>query len=227
MADPELPQAPGAKAAFHLGLWSLTLNAACGCFPVAFPLGIAAILQHGKAVTAWELDPDRYREPGLVGRVLGVLGMGATVLGVIWATLAFTVGIPAIAELGRRRSQPAASTEIHASASLQVLMLRAEGAVQEALRAQPPGAVDPEKLVRGVLAQPQMKFPQAENPYAPARGAFRLGDVPEADGEVTLDPRASHRDLRTGRRYPAVVIRGRMRVPGGGIRILEKIVPLD
>lgn len=106
-------------------------------------------------------------------------------------------------------------------------MLRAEGIVREVLRAQPSGAVDPEKLVVEVLAQPRMKFPQAENPYVQSRGPFRRGDVPEADGEVTLDPRSSHRDLRTGRRYPAVVIRGRMRVPGGGVRILEKIVPLD
>jgi hypothetical protein len=75
-----LPEAPGAKASLHLGIWSILLNVLCGCFPVAIPLAIAAILKHRKAERAALEEPGRFAPVSNAGLITGVIGLCLTLV---------------------------------------------------------------------------------------------------------------------------------------------------
>lgn len=211
--------APGAKASFHLGLWSILLNALCGCFPVAIPLGIAAIVKHGKAESAAQAEPDRYAAPASTGKVLGIVGLCLTLFAFAWMGMVSAVAIPALlGQWEKARARAVQSRVVEAAGE----SMR----VADDLLAKDGRRADPEQVVAEVLAEPQMQLPRAQNPYRPQAPAFRRGEEPAEDGEVTLAPAPAYHDERTGQVYPAVVVRGRYRTAGRS-QTFEKVVPLD
>jgi len=87
-AETALPEAPTARAALRLGIWSLALNTLCACFPLAIPLGILAIARYRQARRAALEAPGRYAPPSEAGLVLGILGLSMTFLALlVWAGL--------------------------------------------------------------------------------------------------------------------------------------------
>lgn len=226
---PHMP-APGANAAFQCGLWSILTNAVLGCFPVAIALGIIAIVQHGKAETAHQLDPERYDPPGMSGRVMGIVGICLTLVAWLWLGLIASWVVPGLR--GARRARPSferTAVDPAAEAKVRAQVDQAEASVKSVCRELtkgPEGRLDPDRVVQAVLARGEMQFPRAENAYAPGRGPFRRADAPDVDGEVTLDPRPSYRDYKKGGSYPAIIIRGRWRLPGGGVQLVERVVAL-
>ena len=96
----QLAEAPGSRAAFHLGLWSLLLNLCCGCFPVAVPLGIAAIAKYNRAKREAACAPDQYAQPPATGMVLGIVGLCCTFFALMWIAIYSAIAVPAL--LGQR-----------------------------------------------------------------------------------------------------------------------------
>ncbi len=101
-APPPIPAAvaspaPGARAAFHCGLWSLL--SVFLCFPVALGLAVAAIVQNQKAHRLARENPGAYRKPGSGGLVMAIIALAIlpllAVLGIVSA-----IAIPAF--LGQR-----------------------------------------------------------------------------------------------------------------------------
>jgi type II secretory pathway pseudopilin PulG len=211
--------APGAKAAFQLGLWSVLLNVLCGCFPVAIPLGIAAIVKHGKAERAAWAEPDRYEQPGSTGKVLGIVGLCLTVVAFMVIGIISAISIPAL--LGQR--DRARSMMVRS----QVYSATAEAArVADELSIKTGHPASPQEVVETLLAEEQMKFPAAKNAYNPTAAAYKQGREPMQDGEITLDPQPQYQDLQMGTTHPAIVIRGRFRNQGRSDTV-EKVVSID
>jgi hypothetical protein len=92
-----LPEAPGAKASWHCGLWAMITMFLC--FPAALVLAIVAIVQNGKAKRLAEAIPDTYRRPGSAGLVMGIL---ALVMLPFLAILGIVVAISIPALIGQR-----------------------------------------------------------------------------------------------------------------------------
>ncbi len=211
--------APGAKAAFQLGLWSVLLNVLCGCFPVAIPLGIAAIVKHGKAERAAWAEPQRYETPTSTGKVLGIVGLCLTVVAFMVVGIISAIAMPAM--LGQREKAYSRMVQIQvAQAAAQVAQVSVEQTTQTGQR------VDPEKVVELVLAQEQMRFPAAKNAYNRTVSPFRRGGTPTEDGEVTLEPLAQYTDPQLNQTMPAVIVRGRYKLRGES-QTFEKVIPLD
>lgn len=108
-APPPIPAAPatapGARAAFHCGLWSLFSMFLC--FPVALGLAVAAIVQNQKAHRLARENPGAYRKPGSGGLVMAIIALAIlpllAVLGIVSA-----IAIPAfLAQRERARARGA------------------------------------------------------------------------------------------------------------------------
>lgn len=223
--------APGAQAAFHCGLWSLLLNLLAACFPLAIPLGIVALVKDGRARLAAELEPERYEAPGAAARALGIAGIAASLVAWGWLALA-SVLFSAVREARLHRAvprtappspSPAQVAQVEGQMDLAARALRERAAEGRRLRA----PLDPGQLVAEVLRLPRMQYPQADNAYRPGSAPFLAADAPTQDGQISLEARPHHQDPATHRRYAAVVIRGRVCPPGGGIRLLERIVEVE
>lgn len=104
--DATLPKPPGAKAAFHCGVWSLP--AAILCFPVAILLGIFAIVNHAKAKRAAQGQPEAYQAPGSGGLVMGIVGLCLSGFAPFYIGIVSAIAIPALlSQRGRARDKAA------------------------------------------------------------------------------------------------------------------------
>lgn len=186
---------------------------------MAIPLGIAAILKHGKAERAAQAEPHRYAAPVSTGKALGIVGLCLTLFAFVWMGIVSTIAVPAL--LGQREKARAREVQSH------VAEAAGESArVADELLAKDGRRADPEQVVAEVLAEPQMGLPRAHNPYRLEAPAYRWGTEPSEDGEVTLEPAPAYHDTQTGQVYPAVIVRGRYRV-AGRVQTFEEVVALD
>lgn len=209
--------APGAKASFHLGLWSILLNVLCGCFPVAIPLGVMAIVKHGKAERAAQAEPNRYFPPSPTGKTLGIVGLCLTVVALMVVGMISAIAIPAL--LGQRQR-----AQEHMVQS-QVMILKSEiGQEAERIQMDQGRKATPEEVIDVVLAAKVAE----RNSYAreSGRSPFIKAERPDALGEIALSGRASWFDPKLGWEVPAVVIRWKVRSRGEEDE-REEIVGLD
>lgn len=92
-----LEDAPGARAANALGIWSLVFSFLL--FPVGLVLAILAILKHKKAVRAHAEAPARYRAVGRAGFVTAIISL---VLAPLLAVIGLVAAVAVPALLGQR-----------------------------------------------------------------------------------------------------------------------------
>ncbi len=212
----QLEPAPGAKAATRLGIWSLLSNVLCGCFPLAIGLGIGAIVKHGKAKQAAQAEPGRFLPPSSTGLVTGIIGIAWTLFALAYIGIISAVAVPAL--LGQRERAREKAVQAY------VMSARAEAVgVAETLPKGPEGSVDPEAVVKALLAKPAFQLPVARNPFAPQECVFMAGDAPERDGQVAL--RGGYKE-EGGQRHPAVQIRAQVR-RNGKPEITSTVITLD
>ena len=190
----QLAEAPGSRAAFHLGLWSLLLNLCCGCFPVAVPLGIAAIAKYNRAKREAACAPDQYAQPPATGMVLGIVGLCCTFFALMWIGIYSAIAIPAL--LGQR----ARARDKAAEAQMNTRLVELVGAFeQERTPGRSPAEVEAalEARVRSWNGQDRNPWEPQGTAYAPdiliLPGGLATGDVesmarsiPSRRGEVTF-----------------------------------------
>ncbi len=219
MQDPQVPppyhpleEAPGAKAATRLGIWSLVSNVLCGCFPVAIGLGIAALVKHGKAKRAAEAEPNRYAAPSNTGLVTGIIGIVWTIFALFYIGIISAIAIPAL--LGQR--ERARERAVQA----QVMQTKAEAQrLADTLPRTPDGTVDPEAVVKALLQEPSLR---GANPYQPGAQVLVAAEDPSEDGQIALKGGFT----QDGQNHPAIQIRARTR-RNGASQVSEMVVLLD
>lgn len=92
-----LAEAPGARAAFHCGLWALISTVLC--LPASIALGIIALVQSKKAKRFAQEEPGRYAPPSGAGMIMAIIALAVLpVLMIIGMVSA--LAIPAL--LGQR-----------------------------------------------------------------------------------------------------------------------------
>jgi len=122
-----LPEAPGAKASRHCGVWALVLL--LFFFPASVVLAIIAIVQNSKARSLARSAPQSYRVPGNAGMILGILSLVALPLFLALVGIISAIAIPAL--LGQRNRARDKAALSNLSVGLQGLSERLEsGAVQ-------------------------------------------------------------------------------------------------
>jgi type II secretory pathway pseudopilin PulG len=94
-----LPEAPGAKAARHCGIWAI-ITAIILCLPVSIVLAIIAIVQNGKAKRFVEASPSSYSKPSGAGLILGIVALAILPVMLMFAGIVAAIAIPAM--LGQR-----------------------------------------------------------------------------------------------------------------------------
>ena len=92
-----LPEAPGAKASRHCGIWALVTVFLF--FPISLILAIIAIVQNNKAKTLAKNAPQTYRFPTSTGMVLGIVSIGLIPALLFFVGIIAAIAIPAF--LGR------------------------------------------------------------------------------------------------------------------------------
>jgi len=112
-----LPEAPGAKASRHCGIWALVLVIIF--FPASVVLGIIAIVQNNKARTLARNAPQAYRQPSSAGMILGILSLVAIPAFLFFFGIVAAIAIPAfIGQRNRARDKAAISHLLTASGAL-------------------------------------------------------------------------------------------------------------
>lgn len=92
-----LEEAPGAKVAFHCGLWALI--SVLLCFPVSLVLGIVALVQSSKAKRLALTFPETYQYPTNAGMIMSIVAL--SVLPILFIIgMVSAIAIPAL--LGQR-----------------------------------------------------------------------------------------------------------------------------
>ncbi|WP_005032250.1 hypothetical protein [Holophaga foetida] len=122
-----LPEAPGARASRHCGIWALVLVIIF--FPAAVILGIIAIVQNNKAKTLARNAPDTYRAPSSAGMIMGILSLVAIPVFLFLAGVFAAIAIPAF--IGQRNRAQDRVALTHLSTGTGVLVNQFEmGMVQ-------------------------------------------------------------------------------------------------
>lgn len=102
-----LPEAPGARAAFHCGLWGIIANFVL-CLPASIGLGITAIVQANKARRLAQEHPDQYRRPTSSGLVMGIASLALLAVMPPFIGIVSAIAIPAILSQRSRARDKAA-----------------------------------------------------------------------------------------------------------------------
>ena len=215
---PLLPPAPGAKAAKVCGILSIPFALTCIGIPVAVVLAIVALVQQAKAKRFAQAHPEAFAPVTSTGLVTGILGLVLPVVMLPFVGIVSAIAIPAM--LGQREAARTKGVEAHVHAAARAVL--AEAAIQP--RAGENG-VDPEAVVKAVLAQPAFsQLPAAANPYVRTEVAFVAAEAPDRDGQVAL--KGGYTSGADGRNHPAVQIRGQVR-KAGQADLVTQVVTLD
>jgi len=118
MIQPELlPEAPGAKAARHCGIWALVTVFLF--FPISFILAIIAIVQNNRAKTHARNAPQAYRLPTSTGMILGILSIVIIPVFLFFVGIIAAIAIPAfLGQRNRARDKAAISNMVAGTADL-------------------------------------------------------------------------------------------------------------
>lgn len=92
-ARPALPEAPGAKASRHCGVWALVLVIIF--FPAAVVLGIIAIVKNNKARALARQAPESYSPPSSAGMIMGIIALAAIPAFLFFVGILAAIAIPA------------------------------------------------------------------------------------------------------------------------------------
>lgn len=210
-----LEPAPGAKGAKVCGILSIVFALTCLGIPVAIVLGIVALVQQGKAKRAVQAQPGRFAPVPATGLVTGIIGLVLPVVLLPFVGIVSAIAVPAL--LGQREMARAKVVQSHVAMAKREARLTAD-----ALPKGPDGKVDPEAVVRVLLAKPEFQLPAAGNPYAPLECVFMAGDAPERDGQVALKGGYT----QDGKNTPAIQIRVQVR-KGGKSEVTTTVITLD
>ncbi len=113
-----LQEAPGARAAFHCGLWALITLLLC--MPASIALGIIALVQSKKASSLAQEAPERYVPPSSAGRIMGIIALSVLPVVMIIGMVS-AIAIPALVQQrGRARDRMAMQNVITQSQELAV-----------------------------------------------------------------------------------------------------------
>lgn len=231
-ARPILPEAPGAKASRHCGVWALVLVIIF--FPAAAVLGIIAIVQNSKARTLARKAPESYSAPGNGGLIMGVIALAAIPVFLFFVGILAAIAIPAFLGQAHRARDRAAITNL--STATQALVAQYErGATQ--------GKVDPE-IHADLEAQLRDTGTSLKNPWNVTGPTFHYSiAVVSGLDEEGMKEVAGGRARRLGQ--PAFVVQFPSRsgaapampgfiagavqtkVPIGGATITTRVVPLN
>lgn len=131
------------------------------------------------------------------------------------------IAIPAL--LGQRERAKAKAVEALVN-NVASELARVNDTLKE--NASNPANVTADKVVSAVLKLSNFKYPAAKNPYGGTATPYKNGSA-GALGEVGLAAKASYSDPATGRNYPAVIVKGRLKDKTGKETSAVKIVALD
>lgn len=213
----EFLPAPGAKAAKTCGILSICFALTCIGIPVAVILAIVALVQQAKAKRAAQAEPGRFAPVSSTGLVTGIIGLVLPVVMLPFIGIVSAIAIPAF--MGQRDLARTKAVEIQVQAAAQEAVMTAE------TQARPAGQpVDPEAVVKEVLAKPAFSLPQAKNVFLPAECAYVAADAPDHDGQVAL--KGGFTQGADGQQHPAVQIRAQIRKAGKS-DVISKVVTLD
>lgn len=156
-----LPYPPGARASFHLGLWSL-LSTLLLLLPVSVGLGIAAIVTNRRAVHRAEAAPETYQKPAPTGLILGIVGICIAPVMLFVIGILSAIAIPAL--LGQRsRARDKMAVQNMAGTLTDLVPICDRGLERKAA---------PDEIQRDVEAALERLGPASRNPWNPAAPAF-------------------------------------------------------
>ena len=95
-APTHLEPAPGARAAWLCGLWSILLSLTCVGLPIGIALAIVALVQNAKAKRLARENPDFYTQPAGTGMVLGIIGLVMPIVMLPFLGIVSAIAIPAL-----------------------------------------------------------------------------------------------------------------------------------
>ncbi|MCE1228912.1 MAG: hypothetical protein LWX11_05430 [Firmicutes bacterium] len=124
-----LMEAPGARASRICGIWAIILAFTCIGLPVAFILGVVALVQHSKAKRLAQQLPDQYLQPGASGLVLGIVSLVLPFVMLPFIGIVSAIAIPAL--LGQRERAREKAVISHLQGKLPELAQRYEIGLQK------------------------------------------------------------------------------------------------
>lgn len=222
---PEMPNAPtltlevapGAKAAKTCGILSILFGLTCLGLPVAIVLGIVALVQQSKAKRFAQANPDRFAPVSATGLVTGIIGLVMPVLMLPFIGIVSAVSIPALLAQ-RERAREKVVQAMVAKVADEVVHVSLDAPRTK------DGHLDPQGVVKTVLAKPEFLLPKARNPFTTTECAYVEADAPAHDGQIAVKGGFT-KDV-DGKMHPAVQIRGQIR-RAGHPDLVSKVVTLD
>lgn len=113
-----LPEAPGARASRHCGIWALVLVILF--FPASVVLGIIAIVQNNKAKALARNAPGTYSTPSSAGMIMGILSLVAIPVFLFFVGILAAIAIPAFVGQRNRVRDRVALTNLATGAGVLV-----------------------------------------------------------------------------------------------------------
>ncbi len=224
-----LPQPPGARASFHLGLWSLLSNLLL-LLPVSIGLGIAAIVTNRRAAHRAEAAPGTYQKPASTGLILGIVGLCIAPVMLVFLGIISAIAIPAL--LGQRgRARDKAVVQNLLGTLPDLMKVHDKGSERNA---------PPDQVHQELDATLQTLANGSRNPWNQAQPAFEHriqvceGLTPEGVREAA-EARATDRgtavfviQFRTTVQAPGYLAGAvRTQMPINGRTLVSKVVELD
>lgn len=169
-------EAPGARAAFHCGLWALI--SVLLCYPISLVLAIIALVQTKKARRYAREEPQLYQTPSSAGMIMGIIALAVLpvlmIIGMISA-----IAIPALLGQRARARDKAAIQNLLGRAS--DLAARYDEVCME--------GIDEASIVPALENHLREKAGQDKNPWSMTQPAFSytITVVDDLDQEALVD----------------------------------------
>jgi len=214
--------APGAKAAFHCGLWALLTSLLC--FPVALILAVVAIVQNQKAQRLARENPGAFLKPGNGGLIMGIIALAVLPLLAV-VGIASAIAIPALISQRDRARDKAAISNLNSG------IYALQGPFDQ-LKDRPP-----QELKAGL--EDALREQHGRNPWTPQGPAFSYtiqvvgGRDGEGFREAARDAAGPLGECAYVVQFPVAGQSGmlggavRTKHPVGGSTWYVKVIPLD
>ena len=225
---PVLPEAPGARSARVCGILGIFFALTLVGIPVAFVLGIVALVKHSKAHRLARECPQGYRVPTASGMVLGIVSLVMPLPALAVGGIVAAIAVPAL--LGQQGRAHIGACRNNLQSQLSELVLDYEASTGAGLDQ----AAVHASLERHLHAAP------GRNPWNMQAPAFRPGIARVAaqskdqalaraegkateKGEVVFVVAYSADPAKPGYLAGAV----KVETPSGGVSVISKAVELD